>query len=133
MDIHNYVICRLHGLFTAIHSSTVQTIEQVGEKSQQFTVQLYKLLNKSVKSTDLWKAEISHSHICTVEDRRCHKILLKCLYNSQTPNQRYVSVHFFLLLLPLTLLLLLLFLFFLLLFLFLLLLSPSPSSCSSRY
>ena len=27
-----YVICRLHGLFTAIHSSTVQTIEQVGEK-----------------------------------------------------------------------------------------------------
>ena len=32
MDIHNYVICRLHGLFTAIHSSTVQIIEQVGAK-----------------------------------------------------------------------------------------------------
>ena len=27
-----YVVCRLHRLFTAIHSSTVPTIEQVSEK-----------------------------------------------------------------------------------------------------
>ena len=32
MHGYTYVICRLHRLFTAIHSSTVKSIEQVGAK-----------------------------------------------------------------------------------------------------
>ena len=72
MHGYTYVICRLHGLFTAIHSSTVQTIQQVGAK------------HGFMESGDL-----SFTHMYS----RRRTVPQNTIEVSITPSQRYVSVH----------------------------------------